>query len=146
MTERVAIVGSRAKHWPHADVRAAQLAIMRLVGLLAPDAVVISGDSPGGGVDQWARNAAEAMEAKFVAHWPGTYTKQGMPFGAACFRRNTDIANDCTRVIAVCPTASPTAGTLDTMRKAKAMGKRVTLVVVAGGNVESIEWKPEEKR
>jgi len=63
-----------------------------------------------------------------------------MPFREACFTRNTDIAADCTRLISVCPTRKPTAGTLDTMRKARALGKRVTLVVVANGRVEALEW------
>lgn len=138
--ERVAIVGSRACYWRD-DASLARTTVRSIIVYLHASTTVISGDSPGGGVDWWARSACEAIEQSFRAHWPGTYTKQGMPFGAACFRRNTDIAEDCTRLIAVCPTRTPTRGTLDTMKKARAMGKRVTLVVVSGGEVTAEDWE-----
>ena len=102
--ERVAIVGSRAKYWPHADVEFARDVVVAIVARLPVGTVILSGDSPGGGVDAWARAGAKAAASPFLAHWPGTYTKQGVPFAAACFKRNTDIAEDCTRLVAVCPT------------------------------------------
>jgi len=44
--ERVAIIGSRAKYWPHTDVIFARDAVIAIVGGLPADATVISHAHP----------------------------------------------------------------------------------------------------
>lgn len=126
MTDRLAIVGARAKWWGTRCNEIRDL-VHALVLAQPPATVIVSGASPGGGVDAWAREAARSLHREIVEHAPAV--KPGMTSGAyarACMKRNTEIVADCTRLIGI--VAPGCTGTWDTIRKAKTAGKLERIV------------------
>lgn len=124
--ERVAIVGSR--DWPQPK------RIIGYVAFLPIGTVVVSGTEPSSdpsndrGVDQVAIRAARkfGFETKvFPADWK-RFGKSAGP------RRNTDIVNYCTRLVAFWDGIS--RGTKDSIDKAAAAGKPVGIIGI------NLEW------
>ena len=111
---RVAIIGSR--DYPNLEVVRSYVA-----SLLSEGDVVVSGGARG--VDKAAEEAAKARGLKVVSIRP-----QWGKFGrAAGFRRNSDIVAQCDRLVAFWDGKS--RGTQDSIRKAKAAGKEVQVVL-----------------
>lgn len=124
--KRLAIVGARAKFWISPDgtdesprIRAL---VFRIVSDTPPDTVVVSGESPGRGVDEWAQQAAMAFGRTYAGHppriMPGMTTAK---YAEACHLRNQKIVDDADEVIAI--VAPGCRGTWDTVRRAKLSGK-----------------------
>lgn len=119
MTERFAIVGSRRDAWGR-HAWAVQIAIHSLVRALPDGTTVISGESPGGGVDIWAREAARRWGKAFVPFPPRTYERESF------LERNAQIAEACDRMVAFVTDGS--RGTWHVWKCAKRLGKPVTLL------------------
>jgi len=81
---------------------------------------IVSGGCPKGG-DKFAEIIAKAKGITIIIHYPDW--SQGRFAG---FSRNTDIAKDCTVLIAVVA-EDRTGGTEDTVKKVLALGKQVLL-------------------
>lgn len=118
---KLAIVGARRRFWGDEAPRIRAL-VFRIVSETPRGTVIISGDSPGGGVDAWAREAALAFDRAFVAYPPrvtrGMTTEQ---YANACHNRNQEIVDDANEVVAI--VAPGCKGTWDTIRRAKRAGK-----------------------
>lgn len=118
---KLAIVGARLKWWgDRADeIRAL---VFKIVSETPADTIIISGDSPGGGVDAWAREAAAHHGRTFRAHPPRiTKNMTREQYANACHSRNQDVVDDADEVTAI--VAPGCKGTWDTIRRAKAAGK-----------------------
>jgi hypothetical protein len=91
----VAIVGSR-KYLFARDVAEYVMLLPR-----AANVRVISGESPGGGPDIWARDAALDVGLPFTPYPPKTWPGQTrQEFARECYARNELIAKACTRLVA----------------------------------------------
>lgn len=97
--ERVAIVGSR--EWPYHEALRVEAEIRAYVESLPPGTVIVSGGARG--VDTWAIEAAKNCGLPYKVHSPEKYAPKGAPrhlYIRALFMRNSDIAEDCTRLVA----------------------------------------------
>jgi hypothetical protein len=117
--ERVAIIGSRPRAWPHPD--AVRDYVAALVADLPAGTVVVSGGAEG--VDTWAVDAAKTRGLPFVVH-PADWQAHGRSAGAI---RNAAIVADCDRLIALHgidpKTGELSAGTNITVTMARQAGK-----------------------
>lgn len=134
--ERVAIVGSRPRAWPHPDD--VRTFVTALVADLPVGTIVISGGAEG--VDTWAVDAAKGRGLPFIVH-PVDWQLHGRSAGAV---RNAAIVADCDRLIALHgidpKTGELSAGTQITVTMARQAGKLdrvVTWAEVAAGMPES---------
>lgn len=128
---RVGIVGSRS--WKDRS------AVERYVRSLPDDTVVVSGGARG--PDTWAEEAALARGLpRPEIYPPRPEAIKAMGYGGACFARNTVIAERSERVVAFVDSESPTQGAMDTVRKARGMGKKTTVFYPDGRT----EGRPEE--
>ena len=80
--------------------------------------VIVSGGADG--VDKWAEEVAEEEGLKKVIYLPQSRTQ------GAFLERNTQIAEGCDWLLAF--PSSTSRGTWDTVNKAKALGKDVTII------------------
>jgi len=121
---RVAIVGSR--EYPNPKV------VEAYVWNMPRENVIVSGGARG--VDSIAVAKAKSLGMDTVVYEPDW---EGRGRGAG-LERNTTIVENCDRVIAFWDGKS--RGTMDTVRKARATGKPVTVV-----NVHGIEIPEDDK-
>lgn len=117
---RLAVVGSRT--FPDE-----QLVRNVLLAILKPWHVVVTGGAKG--VDTWAQDIATKLEVQTCVHRPDWSQGKG-----AGLKRNTIIVRDSDVVIAFWDGQS--RGTLDSIQKAKALGK-IVCVVTPDGKVRS---------
>ncbi len=117
----IAIVGSRsdlhkdAKRW-----------VKTVVGLFNNDDCLVSGRSPGGGPDVWAEEEADERGLnKKIFPIEGKGLSR-IEFTKAAHARNTQIVQNSYVVIAFWNGFS--GGTVDTIRKAKKLGKPVYII------------------
>jgi hypothetical protein len=114
--KRIAIIGSRK--YPRLDL------VIGFVNTLPPDTIVVSGGAVG--VDQTAAAAAEAHGLDVDERLPNI--PKGSPRHVAVkllMARNTQIIERCDEVVAFWDEASN--GTRDSLRKAMAAGKPITV-------------------
>lgn len=114
---KVAIVGSRS--WP----RRKRHMITEYVLSLPEDTVVVSGGADG--PDTWAEEAVYRRGLPrpiIIPPHPSLIRDRG--FGYAAFARNTIIAERADRVVAFVDPESKTQGAMDTVCKARGMGKK----------------------
>ena len=117
---RVAIVGSR----DFLDRSLVEQFVIRLAAR-APDTVIISGAARG--VDTWAAQTAKNLGLE-VIEFPVTSEDWERYGNGAGRRRNTFIVEACDVVVAFWNGVS--GGTMDTVRKARAAGKKVKVIEV----------------
>jgi hypothetical protein len=111
------VVGSR--------LRTDREAVEAFIAELAPETVVVTGGAQG--PDQWAEEAARARGLAVAVHKPdldGAVTRWQM--ADRYYARNQRIVDDSDMIVAFV-TADRTAGTEDTIRRAKRAGKPVEL-------------------
>lgn len=119
---RIAIVGGRLRLWK--DPKRVKALVYSLVEELPTGTLVISGESPGGGVDAWAKEACKIFSYNYIGFPPNIPRLPSYKeFREACYMRNQLIVNACDQVIAVI--AQESRGTHDTVRRAKLVGKPV---------------------
>lgn len=109
---RLAIVGGRLHLWR--NPRAVRARVFDIVAQTAvyPNLTIVSGESPGGGVDIWARQAAALYQRGFKSYpakWPTAYYFN---------LRNQQIVDNCDSLIAIL--APMSRGTHDTIKRARA--------------------------
>jgi hypothetical protein len=140
---RIAIVGSRK--YPNLPLVAATVAsLVKKIG--AKNLTIVSGGARG--VDQTAEVTARALGSEpevLNATWnvidEATGFKRYNP--GAGFERNTTIVEHAEMIIAFWDCQS--TGTMDTVHKAVAMGKKVTVLDTEGKLVEPDKWPPPRK-
>lgn len=129
---KIAIIGSRKFSSPHAI----NIVISSLVNKLGADKfMVVSGGAEG--VDIWAENCADALGVAKDIIKPIWY-KNGVYDPGAGFERNTWIVERADRMIAFWDGVSH--GTMDSVFKAKDMGKKVVVFDAAGKAIEEARW------
>jgi len=115
---RVAVIGSRTTDLRHGP------RVLHVFRKWFPQAeLVVSGDARG--ADQFARLIARELELPLLLYLPNweRYGKRGG------FERNTDIARECDICLAILShPLSESRGSADTIRKCRAMGKRVVII------------------
>lgn len=116
---RLAIVGGRLHLWRNPIV--VRDRVFAIIAETPPGQyAIVSGESPGGGVDIWARQAAAFYSRPFKS-WPAKWpTKYYFDL------RNQQIVDDSDSLIAII--APQSTGTHDTVRRAKAKGIRVQCI------------------
>lgn len=120
---RLAIVGSQAKAWD-LDTAACVRGVIRGVCAVLEPAEIISGRSPGGGVDQWAEDYASLFGIQFT---PFEASQNDWPHFKA---RNIQIAEYCTHLLAIRSLSSKTYGSGWTADFAEKLGKKVWRVTL----------------
>jgi molybdopterin biosynthesis enzyme len=91
----LAVVGSRRDEWRDPE-KVAEFVAEYLWD--TADCLVISGDSPAGGVDQWVRETCEQREIPFTPY-PPDFKTHGSP--AAFFVRNQQIVDAADEVVVI---------------------------------------------
>lgn len=116
---RLAIVGSQAKAWPTDYLEEeATSAIWYAVKFLEPSEI-ISGRSPGGGVDQWAEYEAAMRNIMFT---PFEASQNDWPHFKA---RNIQIGDYCDSLVCIRSRLSTTYGSGWTADYTEKLGKKV---------------------
>lgn len=126
---KIAIVGSRS--YPHRHV---VRDFVRLLAEKCPGATVVSGGARG--VDTWAEEAAREFGLEVEVHLPDWSRGRG-----AGMERNSTIVARSERLIAFWDGQS--RGTLDSVRKAINLGKRVILLDEKGNQRSPAEAQPQ---
>jgi predicted Rossmann fold nucleotide-binding protein DprA/Smf involved in DNA uptake len=119
------IVGSRKLK---GSLRAYQI-IQSYIEALKPDQITSGGAI---GIDNMGMEVALALgytEDQLIIHLPKPRDKSRSSYIAACFVRNTLIAQDCHDLLALMPPGG-SSGTLDTVQKARNMDKTVYAIYV----------------
>lgn len=119
----LAIVGSRAKWWHPRSVEPVKAIIRATLTLWRPDAV-ISGRSPGGGVDVWAEELARELGFPFLPFPPRARTT------AAYHERDLAMAEACTHLLCIESRLASTHGARWTYDRAEERGRFVGLMVL----------------
>ena len=122
--DRIAIVGSR--DWPYHEALRVEAEIRAFVESLPRDTVIVSGGARG--VDTWAEQSARNAGLAVVLHLASKYVVRDAPrhlYIAALFRRNDDIAADCTRLEAW--SYGDSRGTAHVVTRTLALGKAVNV-------------------
>ncbi len=118
---KLAIIGARAK-WLGDEGPRIRALVFRIVSETAPDTIIISGESPGGGVDAYAHDAATAFRRTFCGFPPNvTSNMTREQYANACHSRNQTVVDACDSLIAI--VAPGCKGTWDAIRRAKKAGK-----------------------
>lgn len=120
---RLAIVGSQAKAWDLDGAACARGVIRGVCAVLEP-AEIISGRSPGGGVDQWAEDYANLFGIQFT---PFEASQNSWPHFKA---RNIQIAEYCTHLLCIRSGNSKTYGSGWTADYAESHSKWVYRVML----------------
>lgn len=120
---RLAIVGARLKWWGSLKrCEEIRKLVFSIVSGTHTGVVIVSGDSPGGGVDAWAREAAKHYHREFVGYPPNiTENMTREQYANACHARNQRVVDESNEVIAI--VAPGCKGTWDAVRRAKKAGK-----------------------
>jgi hypothetical protein len=120
---KLAIVGSRydPRKTPKDVIDRAEAAVREYVRTLPEGTVVVSGGAMG--VDSWAVDEAIYCGLQIIKHLPDYRTYSGV---VAPIMRNTLIAKECDELIAFWDGKSK--GTMDTVYKARRLGKPVNVV------------------
>lgn len=105
---RLAIVGSQGKAWTPIAMTVVRIYIASAITLLEPD-IVISGGSPGGGVDDWVR--AEMHARGWLHRFEEFKPAVNNWMGIGGFKdRNMNIAESCDQLISIRSKDSTTYG------------------------------------
>ena len=125
---KIAIIGSREHKFDNARIAKIQIMekIEKLIGGRAVE--IVSGASPGGGVDIWAREYASGLHP--LREFP---PKEPLPAGF--FIRNQEIVDYADEVWAFWAGNRGRSGTLDTVRKALKAGKPIKLYKVKNNRI-----------
>lgn len=99
----LAIVGSQAKAWNLGSQDRMKAVIWGIIQVFNPDEV-ISGESPGGGIDVWVREVCEEKGIPFRGYPPETHDWPGYK------ARNMAIATACKSLVAIRSKESKTFG------------------------------------
>ncbi len=118
----VGIVGTRYDRDPVGNAKVAKV-VRYAVSLLGPQDIVLSGGAKSG-ADFWAKEEATRQLRQYLEAPPNWHGLKRL----AGFARNGTIATVCTHLLAVWDGKS--GGTLDTIKKAQALGKPVWVVLV----------------
>lgn len=113
---RIGIVGSRRRNKPSDFLKL--YAVFKQ--LYRPGDMIVSGGCATG-ADRWAEEIAAELQIVPVIYCPDF---KNIRIPACYFARNTEIAEDCDVLIALCA-PDRTGGTEDTVRKTLKLGKRV---------------------
>lgn len=105
-----AIIGSRAKFWGGRAEQAMDF-IEGYLDAWPRDELVISGESPGGGVDIWVKQACQRLGISYVGY-PAAEGHTADDF----HRRNEQMAQEATTVVAIL--AGSTPGSRDMLNRA----------------------------
>ena len=130
---KVAIVGSRS-FYEHQEFM--EQYVKNYVTSLPSSLEIVSGESPGGGVDTWVREATNDCGKKFHPFPPKRKTRRDY------FARNTKIAEFADVVVAFQREYS--SGTADTIRKAIDLGKTVVIYRLQGNLLTRYVENPGE--
>jgi hypothetical protein len=126
------IVGSQASAWkdPTTDRLRVEAIIRPAVRLLVPD-LIISGRSPGGGVDVWAEEMASQLGyTEGDGFWPFEPTVRRWEGEGGYKQRDRAMAEACTHLLAIRSMWSKTYGSGWTADRARTLGKIVALEVI----------------
>jgi len=111
------------------SIRAYQI-IQGYIEALKPDKIVSGGAV---GIDRMSIEVALALgydeEKDIIQHLPKPRDQSRASYIAACFVRNTLIAQDCHDLLALMPPGG-SSGTMDTVQKARNFGKSVFVIHV----------------
>lgn len=118
MSSIIGIVGGR--RWGDQAEQVQEL-VINFVNALQPDTIIVSGGADG--VDTWAEEAALARKLPQPKIFKPDYQKHGRK---APFVRNTQIVRASTHIVAFWDGKS--TGTMDTIKKAREMGKQLTII------------------
>ena|SRR6478609_8074860 len=117
----LAIVGSQAKAWNLGDEARIKAVIWAMIQIFNPDEV-ISGESPGGGVDIWAKEVCEEKDIPYRGY--PAETRDWAGFRA----RNIAIATACKSLVAIRSSESKTFGSGWTAEYAKKKHRLVKVI------------------
>jgi hypothetical protein len=119
----LAIVGSVASAW---NTRGFDQALGVITGVLTVinPGLVISGDSPKGGIDGAAERLAKRMGFEFKPYPPKTLDWKGYS------ERNLQMAQDCDILVSIRSRQSQTYGSGWTADQAKRLGKQVHRILI----------------
>lgn len=123
------VVGSVWTAWtPEREVIVCQI-IQVAYDLLRP-ALVISGQSPGGGVDDWSEELAKAERIPFKGYPAEVNSWEGGESGHGYKWRNRLMAQHCTHLLAIRSTTGHTYGSGWTADYAARIGRIVSVVML----------------
>lgn len=117
----LAIVGSQSRAWNLGDQARIKAVIWGVIQIFDPEEV-ISGDSPGGGVDIWTREVCEEKGIPFRAYPPETKDWEGYK------KRNIAMATACNTLVAIRSKSSTTFGSGWTANYAKKKHRLVKVI------------------
>jgi len=123
---RLAIVGSSAAAWGERNTinsLRAMTAVNVVIQIWKPT-LIISGECPKGGVDEWAEELARDQEIPFKGYPPVTSNWAGYR------ARNIQIAEACDRLVAIRSVHSKTYGSGWTADYAETLGKPVDRIML----------------
>ena len=119
----LAIVGSVEEAWEGVMRFVAMGAIEASIAIYKPH-LIISGESPKGGVDQWAKASAQRRKIDFKGYPPLGYTWQDFA------ERNLQMAKDCDTLVAIRSRTAHTYGSGWTADRAEELGKEVHRILI----------------
>jgi hypothetical protein len=127
---KVGVIGSRGKFWDEMNAESiARSYINRYLWARRHYCQFVSGGSPGGGTDIFVRDFCKTSGLTYKEFTPKRNTREEY------FARNTDIANYCDVIVAFCA-GKVTPGTWDTIKKARALNKKIYIYTYNG-----IDWQ-----
>lgn len=95
---RIGVVGARLEYW--SDPSEGRGLIFNKIAELPQEDVIVSGESPAGGVDIWARQAAAFYRREFKAYPVDSREKSNFGFAWAALARNRRLVRNVDRLIA----------------------------------------------
>lgn len=118
---KLAIVGSMESAWD--DFALPRVAIATVCEIYEPD-ILISGESPKGGVDIWTKEYAIYNDIPFIGFPPETFDWAGYR------NRNLQIAQACDTLVAIRSYRSASYGSGWTADRAREFGKKVKVITI----------------